>query len=64
MSKSQEKAEELVLKYLRINNNTKEWFNIHIAKQCALIAVDEIIKVMSDSQDWYWEELKQEIEKL
>jgi hypothetical protein len=59
-----EKAEELVLKYLRIDNNTREWFNKHIAKQCALIAVDEIIKVMSDSQDWYWEEVKQEIEKL
>jgi len=39
-----EKAEELVLKYLRIDNNTKEWFNSHIAKQCALIAVDEILR--------------------
>ena len=35
-----EKADELVLRYLRINNNTKEWFNLYIAKQCALIAVD------------------------
>jgi hypothetical protein len=26
-----EKADELVLRYLRINNNTKEWFNLHIA---------------------------------
>jgi hypothetical protein len=25
-----EKADELVLRYLRINNNTKEWFNLHI----------------------------------
>ena len=39
-----EKAEELVLRYLRIDNNTKEWFNLYIAKQCALIAVDEILK--------------------
>jgi hypothetical protein len=23
-----EKADELVLRYLRINNNTKEWFNL------------------------------------
>ena len=38
-----EKAEELVLRYLRIDNNTKEWFNLYIAKQCALIAVDEIL---------------------
>lgn len=43
-----EKAEELVLKYLRIDNNTKEWFNIHIAKQCALIAVDEILQSNSN----------------
>jgi hypothetical protein len=27
-----EKAEELVLRYLRIDNKTKEWFNSHIAK--------------------------------
>jgi hypothetical protein len=41
------------------------------SKQCALIAVDEILSmgIMSDSGDWrmaksYWEEVKQEIEKL
>ncbi len=39
----QEKAEELVLKYLRVDNNTREWFNTYIAKQCALIAVDEML---------------------
>jgi len=65
MSNAKEKAEELVLKYLRIDNNTKEWFNTHIAKQCALIAVDEIIKSINPfgmflGKD-YWEEVKQEI---
>jgi len=79
-----EKAEELVLKFLRIDNNTKEWFNKHIAKQCALIAVNEIIeatkyelshaKAYLDGRDSeiitevyyspYWQEVKQEIEKL
>lgn len=72
-----EKAEDLVLKYLRIDNNTKEWFNTHIAKQCALIAVDEIIKshpifplqfmLESEALDAaleFWQEVKQEIEKL
>lgn len=66
-----EKASELVLKYLRIDNNTKEWFNIHIAKQCALIAVDEILAqdVFDYTSDWsntieYWQEVKQEIEKM
>ena len=40
------KAEELVLKFLRVENNTPEWFNTHIAKQCALIAVEQMILVL------------------
>jgi len=75
---AKEKAEELVLTYLRIDNNTKEWFNKHIAKQCALIAVDEIINICpfigidfaksegakeSDAKE-YWIEVKQEINQL
>ena len=66
-----EKAEELVLRYLRINNNTKEWFNLHIAKQCALIAVDEILYFLNFSLDFkmnksikYWLDVKDEIENL
>ncbi len=66
-----EKAEELVLKYLRIEN-TNEWWSKVPAKQCALIVVDEII---NNSIEWlgckyqdeeikYWQEVKQEIEKL
>jgi hypothetical protein len=72
--KPKEKAGELVLKYynLWINGNSI------MAKQCALIAVDEIIK-STFSKKWYeknkiipadyllteyWEEVKQEIEKL
>jgi hypothetical protein len=65
---AKEKAEELVLRYLRINNNTKEWFNLHIAKQCALIAVDEILIIKSVDKDFdlshYWQEVKEEIENL
>jgi hypothetical protein len=64
----EEKAKELVLKYLRINNNTKEWFNLHIAKQCALIAVDEILNINSVDKDFslshYWLDVKQEINNL
>ena len=66
-----EKAKELVLKYLRINNNTKEWFNLHIAKQCALIAVDEILYILNVSLDFkmnksikYWLEVGEEINNL
>jgi hypothetical protein len=67
----EEKAKELVLKYLRINNNTKEWFNLHIAKQCALIAVDEILYILEFSLDFrmdksikYWQQVKEELLNL
>jgi hypothetical protein len=64
----EEKAKELVLRYLRIDNNTKEWFNSHIAKQCALIAVDEILNINSIDKDFslshYWLDVKHEIENL
>jgi len=74
---AKEKAEELVLKFLRIDNNTPEWFNTHIAKQCALIAVDEILKsnpiipleymLESEALDAaaeFWQQVKTEIENL
>jgi len=70
-----EKAIELALKYhnLWINGNSI------IAKQCALIAVDELIKEARFSSEYieevffttgyydkqdYWQEVKTEIEKL
>jgi len=60
-----EKAEELVNKYLM---NTPIGFHIDDAKECALIAVDEIINVIEDNcleyDDNYWIEVKQEIKKL
>jgi hypothetical protein len=73
MSNPKEKAEELVLKFLRVENNTPEWFNTHIAKQCAIIAVQEIINANPHSNPLntdvystmdYWQQVKQEIEKL
>ena len=69
----QEKAGELVIKYIPNYKNVlgfsnKEFFN---AKNCALIAVGEILKVACDESDYdksvtklYWQEVKQEIEKL
>lgn len=64
----EEKAKELVLRYLRIDNNTKEWFNSHIAKKCALIAVDEILEIKSVDKDFslshYWLDVKDEIINL
>ena len=74
-----EKAEELILKFAPYSEDN---VNIYIskmilAKSCALIAVDEIIKsgpsfpydIQFDSMPHfrslkYWQEVKQEIEKL
>jgi hypothetical protein len=64
----EEKAMELVLRYLRIDNNTIQWFNLYIAKQCALIAVNEILEIKSVDKDFslsrYWLDVKDEIENL
>ena len=75
MKDAKEKAKELVDKMLEslYDNGSLSFKRILFekAKQCALIAVDEILSmgIMSDSGDWrmaksYWEEVKQEIEKL
>jgi hypothetical protein len=57
-----EKAVELVHKFGMENQYYER------AKQCALIAVDEILSINSVDKDEdlsnYWEEVKQEIEKL
>jgi len=55
-----EKAENLVLKYSILSEG-----NNHLVKQCALIAVDEVISDnASIYSQQYWQEVKQEIEKL
>ncbi len=57
-----EKAEELNVGFWYLTNDSR------IAKQCALIAVDEILSIKivrkDDLTDEYWEAVKQEIEKL
>jgi hypothetical protein len=72
---SKEKAKELKDKYM----NVKWQIYLDDAKQCALIAVDEILKevpteildtykqqvnFIDNDRYYYWEEVKQEIEKL
>ena len=72
-----DKAKELVGKMFIKYKPKKEdkagiyWFNmnLHIAKQCALIAVDEIIQAMDSVMlpnpfKQYWNKVKQEIELL
>jgi hypothetical protein len=69
--KPKEKADELLRKYW----NSKFNMHIDIARECALIAVDELSKFLIDaeSEDFnlpdefsiqYWQEVKQEIEKI
>ena len=75
-----EKAKELVEKfipYTRVFYEVLGWEDdVDSAKQCALIAVDEILKGIVPKYDderytfelggnqFYWQEVKQEIEKL
>jgi hypothetical protein len=68
-----EKAQELVGKCFDTFINDKDEHYVETAwklsKQFALIAVDEILKVTVGLNGWidgfqYWEEVKQEIEKL
>jgi hypothetical protein len=62
-----EKAKELVLKYLRLQEKDCDWIHKGIAKQSALITVDEILNIpytFDEVQFDYWFEVKQQIEKL
>lgn len=66
-----EKAEELVLKFKELPQEGTLMFYVtfEISKQCALIAVDEILnnnKILFEDvlNDQYWQEVKQEIELL
>jgi len=55
-----EKAKELFDKY----NKTVNTITYTPIKKCALIAVDECLHTCVESMVYYWNEVKQEIEKL
>ena len=57
-----EKAEELFDKFNK--PDTTHYPYVHNAQQCALIAVDEILKTNPYKARNYWQEVKTEIEKL
>lgn len=65
-----EKAKELFDKfYIKVHDRDgTSAMNGFEAKQCALILVDEILKINSVDKDYdlsnYWTEVKQEINKL
>ena len=61
-----EKAKELVDKYLDIDSKY-EYLSYSMAKQCALIAVDEILSLCWNGNMVameYWQKVKQEIEEI
>ncbi len=56
----QEKAEELKYKYMSVR-----WdIGPDDAKNCALIVVNEILDYIQEEDNWYWQDVKHEIEKL
>ena len=68
-----EKAQELVSRFVSINlsqvNDLVDGIRIRLAKESALIAVDEIMKSLDDVLHpnpfgQYWNKVKQEIENL
>ena len=63
-----EKADRLCMDMLlQIECNCQPSIYKMIAKQCAIIAVDEILDLLSRSLNPpinYWQEVKQEIDKL
>jgi hypothetical protein len=73
----EEKANELMSKYVGISlsqvDQLVDGIRIRLAKECALIAVDEIDKAIDfdwmeiqnlDRQHDYWQQVREEIEKL
>jgi hypothetical protein len=70
----QEKAKELVDKFYLVNSESVELetgeydlvlsLDARDAKQCALLAVDEVLKECSWELTGYWMSVKQEIENL
>jgi len=68
---AKEKAVELYNKYEQLGKDfTRGVSMAEFAKECALIAVDEIIKIMYEAGNrpeftkGYWKEVKKEIELL
>ena len=61
-----EKAEELFYKMLSTDKvDSYSFVGSKVAKQCALILVDEILSISFDEKTFfYWQEVKQNIENL
>ena len=68
MSQAKDKAKELVQEFYKwIATPDDRDIEFYKAKQCALIFVDGVLQEIPkrfDSEERYWEEVKNEIEKL
>ena len=62
---TKQQAKELLYDYLNITkrslNDDGFFYDIDLAKQCALVTVEELIK---EARSRYWYDVKQEILKL
>ena len=63
-----EKAKELFDKFcyaIRTEETDSGYFtNVIYAKNCALISVEQMLDYIQEEDNWYWQDVKQEIEKL
>ena len=64
-----EKAEELFAKYVFLTISDMSDENFNQTKQCALVAVDEVLNeenhfIQTDAHLLYWEQVKEEIHNL
>jgi hypothetical protein len=64
-----EKSEELFAKYVFLTISDMSDENFNQTKQCALVAVDEVLNeenhfIQTDAHLLYWNQVKQEIENL
>ena len=68
-----EKADELVKRMYKVHSDSVSDITLYFSKQCALIAVDEILSdyknyLIHENTEYkglmYWQEVKQEIIKL
>ena len=63
---AKEKSKELIQKYFDLFSNLGYYASLSEAKACALIAVQEILKIFSDLKEddldvRYWNQVKKEI---
>jgi uncharacterized protein YPO0396 len=62
---AKEKAEELILKFMRLQEPNYNWFDKRLGKQCALICCDEVLGDMGADRGYeFWSQVKDELQKL